>query len=182
MCGAALCLSGWFGAGLFAWTFLEYAIHGWMGHRFATFARPLHAVHHRDPHAVFAIGAWLPAMAPLVAGAAVGPRGWTVFYAGILAGFAAYEALHYRIHFRTPVCRAEARLRARHLVHHYCAPALCYGVTTGLWDRVFATEPDSVAAAQMAACVAQVGPLSGHSNLATPGAVLRRLIATRATR
>lgn len=175
-------ITGLFIAGLLGWTFLEYAIHGWMGHRFATFVNPLHHVHHRDPRAVFALGAWLPALLPLLVGAARGARGWTIFYAGILAGFAAYEVLHYRMHFRAPACRAETWLRTRHLVHHYCAPALNFGVTTALWDCVFKTSASGANADALAARVASVAPLEGHSNLAAPGAVMRRLIATIAIR
>jgi dihydroceramide fatty acyl 2-hydroxylase len=178
----ALCIGGFFGAGLLTWTFLEYAIHGWMGHRFATFVTPLHHVHHRDPRAVFALGAWLPAALPLLIGAARGARGWTILYGGILAGFAAYEVLHYRMHFRTPICRAEARMRTRHLIHHYCAPALCFGVTTTLWDRVFRTTAGGADGALLAARVASIAPLEGPSNLGAPGAVMRRLIATIAIR
>jgi sterol desaturase/sphingolipid hydroxylase (fatty acid hydroxylase superfamily) len=178
----ALCIVGFFGAGLLAWTFLEYAIHGWMSHRFATFVTPFHQVHHRDPRAVYALGAWLPALLPLLIGAARGARGWTIFYGGVLAGFAAYEMLHYRMHFRAPSCRAEARMRTRHLIHHHCAPALCFGVTTALWDRVFRTNADGGNETLMAARVASITPLEGPSNLATPGTVMRRLIATIAIR
>lgn len=175
-----LCTAGLFGAGFVAWTFLEYAIHGWMGHRFATFVTPLHQVHHRDARAVFAIGAWLPALVPILIGAAGGARTWTIFYGGILAGFAAYEVLHYRIHFRVPCCRIEARLRAHHLIHHYHMPALCFGVTSTLWDRVFKTTAADDAA--LAARVASIAPLEGSSNLAAPGAVIRRLVAALAPR
>jgi sterol desaturase/sphingolipid hydroxylase (fatty acid hydroxylase superfamily) len=178
----ALCDLGLFALGLFAWTLLEYAIHGWMGHRFATFVSPIHAAHHRDPHAVFAIGAWLPALAPLLVGLACDVRGFSLVYCGILSGLAGYETLHYRIHFCAPACRAEARLRTRHLIHHYCAPTLCYGVTNALWDRIFATEPVHDAAARMATQVGGIPPLEGRSNLAAPGAVLRRLVAARPPR
>jgi dihydroceramide fatty acyl 2-hydroxylase len=178
----ALSIVGFFGAGLLTWTLLEYAIHGWMGHRFATFVTPLHHVHHRDPRAVFALGAWLPASLPLLIGAARGARGWTILYGGILAGFAAYEVLHYRMHFRAPICRAEARMRTRHLIHHYCAPALCFGVTTTLWDRVFRTTASGADGALLAARVASIAPLEGPSNLNAPGAMMRRLIATIAIR
>jgi len=175
-------LVGLFGAGLLTWTLLEYAVHGWMGHRFATFVTPIHHVHHRDPRAVFALGAWLPALLPILVGAALGARGWTIFYGGILAGFAVYEVLHYRIHFHAPLCRAEARMRTRHLIHHYCAPALCFGVTTALWDCVFRTAPSDADAAALAARVSSIAPLEGRSNVSAPGAVMRRLIATIATR
>lgn len=173
---------GLFAAGLLTWSFLEYAIHGWMGHRFATFVTPLHHVHHRDPHAVFALGAWLPALLPLLICASCGARGWTIFYGGILTGFAVYEVEHYRIHFRAPICRVEARMRTRHLIHHYCEPAQCFGVTTALWDRVFGTSASGAGDALMAIRVASIGPLGGRSNVTAPVAVMRRLIATIATR
>jgi sterol desaturase/sphingolipid hydroxylase (fatty acid hydroxylase superfamily) len=179
-------LLGRFGAGLLTSSFVEYAIHGWMAHRFATFVTPLHHVHHRDPSAVFALGAWLPALAPIFIIAATDARGWTIFYAGVLAGFAAYEVVHYRIHFCAPVFRAETRMRTRHLIHHYCAPAICFGVTTALWDRVFGTSARGAEAAQMTACVAAIAPLEGLSNVAAPGVVMRRvmrqMIATIAVR
>jgi sterol desaturase/sphingolipid hydroxylase (fatty acid hydroxylase superfamily) len=173
---------GLFGAGLLTWTFLEYAIHGWMSHRFATFASPLHQVHHRDPRAVFALGAWLPALLPILLGMVCGAHSWTLFYGGILAGFAVYEIVHYRVHFRAPACRAEERMRTRHLIHHYCAPAKCFGVTTALWDHVFGTAMGGADDAVMAARVASILPLEGSSNVAAPGAVMRRLIGTIATR
>jgi sterol desaturase/sphingolipid hydroxylase (fatty acid hydroxylase superfamily) len=178
----ALSIVGFFGAGLLTWTFLEYAIHGWMSHRFATFVTPFHQVHHRDPRAVFALGAWLPALLPLFIGAARGAGGWTIFYGGILTGFAAYEVIHYRMHFRAPICRAEARMRTRHLIHHYCAPALCFGITTALWDRIFRTTVSCADGALLAARVASIVPLEGRSNVSEPGAVMRRLIATIAIR
>ena len=80
-----------FGAGLLSWTLLEYAVHGWMGHIYNTFVTPIHAVHHRDPRAVFAIGTWLPSACSRVI---LLVRVWIralVFYLGLLAGFAAYE-------------------------------------------------------------------------------------------
>ncbi|HZO82981.1 MAG TPA: sterol desaturase family protein [Candidatus Binataceae bacterium] len=176
---AALSDLGLMAGGLFAWTLVEYAIHGWMGHRFATFVTPIHAVHHRDPHAVFALGAWLPALAPLLIGVACGARAFSLIYGGLLAGFAGYEALHYRLHFCAPCCRVEARLRTRHLIHHYRAPTRFYGVTSALWDRVFATGATGAVAARLAAEVADIPPLAGRSNLAAPSAMSRRLAAIR---
>jgi sterol desaturase/sphingolipid hydroxylase (fatty acid hydroxylase superfamily) len=73
-------------------------------------------------------------------------------------------------------------MRTRHLIHHYCAPALCFGVTTALWDRVFRTAPSDDDAAALAARVSSIAPLEGRSNVSAPGAVMRRLIATIATR
>jgi sterol desaturase/sphingolipid hydroxylase (fatty acid hydroxylase superfamily) len=153
-------------AGLFAWTFIEYFIHGWMSHRLNTFVTPLHDAHHRDPHAVFTIGAWMPAFAIWLLGFGLfGFSRWFVFYTGTLAGFMIYEAVHYRIHFAYPASRLEERLRTRHLVHHYRAPDACFGVTTGLWDLVFRSGLDDKRMEQFRAPVKDIAPLTGPSNL-----------------
>jgi dihydroceramide fatty acyl 2-hydroxylase len=160
------------GAGLFVWTLLEYALHGWLGHTLRTFAAPLHQVHHRDPRRVFAVGAWLPVAAILIAGVARwGFAPAMVVLSGTAAGFAAYETLHYRIHFATPRGRVEACLRERHLVHHYRAPHRCFGVTSALWDRVLGSDLPDAEMRRLRASIIDVLPLTGASNL---GALLHR--------
>lgn len=155
-----------FAAGLFAWTFLEYAIHGWIGHRLGGPAHAMHDAHHRDPGRVFAIGAWPPLAIALAAAIHFGGFGpATTLFLGTAAGFALYEIEHYRIHFVRPACGYEARLRARHLGHHYRAPARCLGVTSALWDRVFASEPEADEIARMGAAADAVAPLPSRSNL-----------------
>ena len=153
-------------AGLFAWTLLEYVIHGVLGHAHRTFVSGLHEVHHRDPRAVFALGAWIPvavvfAGAWAIYGSAVG----VIFFAGVVAGFAWYEVVHYRIHFSRPWGGIEERLRARHLAHHFREPDAIFGVTTRLWDVVFGTEPEPRRMQELAAVGAAVAPLTGASNL-----------------
>ncbi|MGH7924157.1 MAG: sterol desaturase family protein [Candidatus Binatus sp.] len=162
-------------AGLFAWTLVEYVIHGLLGHARRTFVTPLHNVHHRDPRAVFALGAWIPTAV------ALGGAWWmfglapgVIFYAGIVCGFAAYEYVHYRIHFAEPSCAIEERLRARHLAHHMSEPDAIFGVTTRLWDVLFDTEPAPERMRELAAAGARVAPLGGRSNL---GAKIRSGIA-----
>ncbi len=156
--------AGIFITGLFAWTLIEYAIHGWLSHTFKTLATPLHDVHHRDPHAVFTIRAWIPITLSWIAGFAL--FGWApgmIFFSGIVAGFVAYEAIHYRVHFCAPSCRAESHLRLRHLVHHNCEPSARFGVTSELWDLIFGTEP----LGEPMACekVAKLPPLGGATNV-----------------
>jgi sterol desaturase/sphingolipid hydroxylase (fatty acid hydroxylase superfamily) len=155
-----------FGAGFLSWTLLEYAIHGWMGHVYNTFVTPIHAVHHRDPRAVFAIGTWPPSAA--IAAVLVVTRGFgpaTLLYLGLLSGFAVYEVVHYRIHFAPRLTPVERRLRAHHLVHHLRRSKQCLGVTTSFWDRVFGTEPQRREAPALYASVRNVPPLTGPSNL-----------------
>jgi dihydroceramide fatty acyl 2-hydroxylase len=155
-----------FGLGLFAWTLVEYVIHGVLGHAHRTFVTGLHEVHHRDPRAVFALGAWIPTAVVLALGWAIfGAALGVIFYSGIVAGFAFYEAVHYRIHFAEPAFAIEERLRARHLAHHFREPDAIFGVTTRLWDVVFGTEPDAGRMRELAEAGAAVAPLSGASNL-----------------
>src|SRR5262249_12016631 len=124
-----------FVGGLFVWTFLEYLIHGWLSHTFRTFAMRLHAVHHRDIHAVFAIRAWIPiSVVWTILVLLFGWIPWMIVLSGAVTGFAIYEAVHYRIHFRRPRGHIENNLRSRHLVHHEHYSNRCFGVTSALWD------------------------------------------------
>ena len=71
-------------AGVFAWTIVEYVIHGVLGHAHRTFVTGLHEAHHRDPRAVFALGAWIPTAVVLIG--ALAWFGWApgvIFYGGI---------------------------------------------------------------------------------------------------
>jgi 4-hydroxysphinganine ceramide fatty acyl 2-hydroxylase len=152
--------------GLATWTLLEYVIHGWMGHRFRTFASPLHQVHHRDPRRVFAVGAWLPVGAIWILGVILwGVTPGVLFYSGIVTGFALYEVIHYRIHFTRPRNRVEAYLRERHFVHHFRAPDRCFGVTSPVWDQVFRSGIARAEMRPMRAAVAATPPLIGRSNV-----------------
>ena len=149
-------------AGIFAWTILEYVIHGVMGHANRTFVTPMHQVHHRDPRAVFALGAWIPTIAVLLGGLYLfGSSRGIIFFAGLVVGFACYEIIHYRIHFSTPLGRIETRLRARHLAHHFQKPSAIFGVTTSLWDHVMRSEPSPTEMRALIAYGEQIEPLDG---------------------
>jgi dihydroceramide fatty acyl 2-hydroxylase len=156
----------WFVAGIFAWSFLEYLIHGWLSHTFSTFATPLHAVHHRDPSAVFTVRAWIPVA--VVWSVIVLTFHWapgTILFSGSVTGFVAYEIVHYRIHFRRPRGPIEDYLRSRHLVHHECHPERCFGVTSSLWDLAFGTELMGPMMITLCESMGRIAPLSGRTNL-----------------
>ena len=160
-----------FAAGVFVWTLLEYVIHGVLGHARRTFVSGLHEVHHRDPRAVFALGSWIPVAMVIVGGWVLfGAAAGVIFLGGVAAGFAGYELVHYRIHFSKPACALEARMRARHLAHHFKEPDAIFGVTTRLWDVVFGTEPEAGRMRELATVGNGIAPLSGRSNL---GRVIR---------
>ena len=155
-----------FAFGCLSWSLVEYGIHGFLSHRFRTFVSSIHWGHHRTPAAVFTSPiAWVPIAALLfglgtwVADAAIAAG----FTAGLIAGFARYEWMHWRFHFRSPRNPRERMLRDHHLAHHFVNPRMYHGVTTRLWDRVFGTLPASRAADY--ARVADFPPIAGPSNL-----------------
>lgn len=172
--------------GWFAWTLIEYTIHGPLSHRWKTLVSPLHWTHHKNPRNVFTS----PLAAAPVAGllfaigqAVAGPLAAGVFVAAVAAGFIRYERTHWRIHFRMPRNSSERTLRSHHLAHHFANPHAYWGVTTRFWDRVFGTLPetwkDDYAKFENAA------PLTGHSNLLAvwnPQMVIAEIRAARARR
>ena len=125
-------------------------------------------MHHRDPRAVFAMGAWIPTAVVLA-----GAYAWFGLAAGgdflrrnRRSGFAVYEYRPLPDSFRDALRYAvEARLRARHLAHHAARPDAIFGVTTPIWDVVFGTEPEPERMRELAAAGARVAPLVGPSNL-----------------
>ena len=165
------------GVGLLAWGLVEYGIHGVLSHRFRTFVSPMHWSHHKTPAAVFTSPlAWVPVallaygIAAMLAGRLLG----AAFMVGLLAGFAHYEFVHWRIHFRRPRNARQRRLRCHHLAHHFVNPRAYHGVTTHIWDRAFGSLPREFR--DDYARVAELAPLEGVSNLAaiwSPRAGLR---------
>jgi hypothetical protein len=154
-----------FGAGFLAWSFLEYVIHGWLSHRFATPAALLHWTHHRDPRRVFtSVVVWAPTSFAIFAllSLPIGAGAAAAVVLGILSGFLRYEYVHWRIHFRAPRSARQELLRVHHLAHHFRDPKSYHGVTTRLFDRLFGTLPahhrDDYAR------VAHHVPLAGASN------------------
>jgi sterol desaturase/sphingolipid hydroxylase (fatty acid hydroxylase superfamily) len=152
--------------GVFAWTIVEYIIHGTLAHAHRTFVTKMHGVHHGDPSRVFALRAW-----PWIAIVYFGGLAWVgfssamIFLSGIVIGFALYEIMHYRFHYAVPANSLEAHLRARHLAHHIAAPKAYFGVTTSLWDKVLGSEPEPARRAELEAAAARIAPLAGRSNL-----------------
>ena len=149
-----------FALGLATWSLVEYAVHGWLSHRFRTPVGALHFEHHRDARRVFTSPtAWVPlaGVAFLLLPAA--------FALGLTCGFLHYEYVHWRLHFRTPKSARERRLRAHHLAHHACDARAYYGVTTRFWDRVFGTLPRTWQTDYSS--VADLAVLQGPSNFGT---------------
>ncbi len=152
--------------GFLAWSGVEYLIHGVLSHRFRTFVSPLHWGHHREPRAVFTSPvAVVPSAGAIFVGVGL-VVGWgpaAAFTAGLVVGFARYEYVHWRIHFRAPRNAREHMLRDHHLAHHFRNPRAYHGVTTRFWDRLCGTLPSNWPADY--ARVSDRAPLEGASNL-----------------
>lgn len=132
--------------GVFLWTLVEYLLHRFAFHRYAKWTHSYHPRHHaapRDIQFLFATPVWV------AGGSAIG---FAIFFlvmgsatealkllAGFLAGYAYYEFVHYRIHFRAGETWLLRKQRSAHFQHHFYDPTRRFGVTTPLWDWVFRT-------------------------------------------
>ncbi len=136
----------WLPVGFLGFLILEYALHRWILHaapgtRRARRLSRFHANHHLRPRDLSVL--FLPAStailaAPLLAGFwAVLPGGAAlVLLAGLLAGLAYYEYVHFTAHrvgasLRAPWLRW---LRARHLLHHHRSERHWFGVSLPVLD------------------------------------------------
>jgi sterol desaturase/sphingolipid hydroxylase (fatty acid hydroxylase superfamily) len=154
-------------SGFIFWGLLEYAIHGFLCHRWKTFVSPMHWAHHSEPRRIFTSPIAVAPIALLIfaiAALAMGVSLASGFVSGALLGFANYERTHWRIHFRLPRNPREQRLRNHHLAHHECDVRAYHGVTTRIWDRVFGTLPANWRADYLK--VTDRVPLAGVSNFA----------------
>jgi len=133
------------GAGLVLWTLMEYFLHRVALHRIAYFV-PMHGLHHSAPLAYVGTPTWLSVS---LLGAGLFAPAWGLFglsiatgiTVGVMAGYVYYGLVHHLIHHRRggPLAGLLQGLRASHLRHHYSPQQGNFGVTTGIWDRVFGT-------------------------------------------
>lgn len=149
-----------FALGWFVWTLLEYWLHRTLFHWTPStswgprFHFILHGVHHdwykdkfrlvMPPAASIAIGVvvWSSIMAIGFALSPLVDSSWTFsVFAGIMAGYLAYDMIHYYVHHGKPRSAMMKALRSHHAKHHH-NPKYAekkFGVSTTLWDHVFGT-------------------------------------------
>lgn len=148
---------GWLGVATFSfgvliWTLLEYTLHRWLfhaypGENFAAKTRQfmLHGYHHEFPNDPWRLVApplmsWpLAAVVGAVEYLAFGSILWLPAFAGTVAGYLAYDWLHYYEHHFTPKYAAGKYLRKIHALHHFNDPEWNHGISSPLWDFVFQT-------------------------------------------
>lgn len=145
-----------FFGGVLSWTFAEYNIHRFLFHfpesrlpdsgavRVIHFLG--HGVHHllpMDPMRLVMPPALLVIlMAPfyVVLSSSLPMWFFRCFWSGVLAGYVAYDMIHYASHYfavdNLPYLRFMKRY---HMKHHYREPLKAFGVSSPLWDYIFGT-------------------------------------------
>jgi dihydroceramide fatty acyl 2-hydroxylase len=139
--------------GYLLWTLAEYWIHRGIFHLEpeeglgARLHWMVHGVHHDHPNdplrLVMPPAASVPLALIFYAGfwLVLGAGRATAFGAGFLAGYLAYDMIHYHLHHHTPTTRVGKWLRELHMRHHFQDDTRGYGISAPFWDRVFGTMP-----------------------------------------
>ena len=145
--------AGWIVGGYAFWTLTEYWLHRVVFH-FEPESRTgrrihwmIHGVHHDHPNdplrRVMPPSASIPLASLFVAifWFALGGERAPAFADGFLAGYLAYDMLHYHVHHHRPRTRVGRRLRELHMRHHFQDHDRGVGVSAPYWDHVFGTAP-----------------------------------------
>lgn len=141
--GHGLQMAAWVLAGLAGWSLIEYLLHRFVLHGVQPF-QSWHAEHHQRPTALICAPTILSAVLIFTLVFLPALLVSTLWRAcaltlGVLAGYLGYAVVHHATHH----WRADsAWLRQRkrwHARHHHTNPPVCFGVTSGFWDHVFAS-------------------------------------------
>lgn len=140
-------------SGLALWSLVEYGLHRFVLHRVQPFQR-WHDDHHRRPTALIGIPTLMSVALFVVlvfapAWALAGAWQASALTLGMLAGYLAYVITHFAAHHTVPWgLEGTAWLRERrrwHARHHLRSRAPgCFGVTCGIWDRLFASVSPAI--------------------------------------
>jgi sterol desaturase/sphingolipid hydroxylase (fatty acid hydroxylase superfamily) len=138
-------------AGYVLWTLTEYWLHRVVFHFEPDHGIGLrlhyliHGVHHDHPNDPRRLVMPPSASVPLATGFGLIFYGvfsaptWQAVAAGFIAGYVAYDTLHYLVHHRVPRSRIGRALRERHMRHHFQDDTRGFGVSAPYWDAVFGT-------------------------------------------
>ena len=140
-----------FVCGGFGWTFSEYALHNWYGHKAKgknEFSRE-HLSHHTDT--TYFAANWKKALATIKLSPLIfilmsylsGLFYGSIFTFGFLITYLTYEILHRRIHTHEPKNFYSRFIRKHHAYHHFSNPRYNHGVTSPIWDIIFRTYKKS---------------------------------------
>lgn len=139
-------------SGLSAWSLVEYLLHRFVLHGLQPFKR-WHLEHHTRPTALISAptvlsGGLIFTLVFLPAWALLGLQTAAALTLGMLIGYLGYAIVHHGVHHWRPRGAWLAKRKRWHALHHHAGTAQApggYGVSTSLWDYVFATLPASTA-------------------------------------
>lgn len=139
-----------FALGVMSWSFSEYALHNWVGHKGKgknEFSRE-HLMHHAKQmyfapwYKKFLAAFVVFVPTGVVLGFVVGPWLSAAYTSGFAFTYLGYEWLHRRLHTHAPINAYGRWARKHHFYHHFGNPKMNHGVTSPIWDMVFGTyEP-----------------------------------------
>jgi sterol desaturase/sphingolipid hydroxylase (fatty acid hydroxylase superfamily) len=143
--------------GWFVWTLTEYTLHRFLFHhhpateRFKRIFFVMHGVHHAQPMCRTRLVMPPPVSIPLalvfygvfdlVFSLLNAPAWFDPVFAGFIAGYIAYDMVHYTLHHSRTRNGYIAMCRYQHMQHHGTCPNMRFGVSVPLWDYVFGTMP-----------------------------------------
>jgi len=142
----------YFGAGILAWTLLEYIVHRFIFHYEpkSEFGKRLHfivhGVHHDYPNDAMRLVMVPTVSIPLAIlfyalfYITMGEYLTAPFYSGFVLGYLIYDMMHYALHHLTFNNKFWLTLKKNHMVHHYKDSERGFGVSSSLWDLVFQTK------------------------------------------
>ncbi|MBA2515190.1 MAG: sterol desaturase family protein [Solirubrobacterales bacterium] len=151
--GGAAAGLGWALGGYAFWTLTEYWLHRTVFHfepeqgLGARLHWMLHGVHHDHPNDPLRLVMPPSASVPLALAfcaafwLVLGSTAAPAFAGGFLAGYLAYDMLHYHFHHHRPRTSVGRRLRELHMRHHFQDDQTGFGVSAPYWDHVFGTPP-----------------------------------------
>src|SRR5829696_1662527 len=139
--------------GYAVWTLTEYWLHRVVFHfepergLGARLHWMVHGVHHDHPNDPMRLVMPPSASIPLALAFSglfwivLGADNATAFTSGFLAGYLAYDMVHYAVHHHVPRTAVGRHLRELHMRHHFQDHERGFGVSAPYWDRVFGTAP-----------------------------------------
>jgi sterol desaturase/sphingolipid hydroxylase (fatty acid hydroxylase superfamily) len=142
--------------GLFIWTISEYILHRFLFHFKprntwqARVAFLFHGVHHAQPKVKtrlvmppivsIPLASLFLGLFSLVFTELLSASHWMYpTFAGFISGYLVYDMMHYATHHFPMRKGIWKMLKRLHMEHHYKYPDKLYGVSSPLWDYVFAT-------------------------------------------
>jgi sterol desaturase/sphingolipid hydroxylase (fatty acid hydroxylase superfamily) len=129
---------GEFALGWMAWTLYEYLVHRFVLHEMALF-REVHGLHHANQLEYVALHP-LATLAIYLGFVLAFGVGSSPIMVGFSLGYIYYSAVHTSYHYlRINASSWWYKGDQRHVLHHRYGN-VCYGVSTGAWDRLFRTE------------------------------------------